>query len=44
MDYSSHETFNRDRLRDLFIIGHCEAFKHETHLFIINIIGISIVL
>jgi hypothetical protein len=25
-------TLNRDRSRDLFIIGHCEAFKHEAHL------------
>jgi hypothetical protein len=36
--------FKPDWSRDLLIIGHCEAFKHETHLFIINIINALIVL
>jgi hypothetical protein len=37
-------TLNRDRSRDLLIIGHCEAFKHEDHLFIINTISVLTVL
>jgi hypothetical protein len=37
-------TLSRDRSRDLFIISHCEAFKHGAHLFIINITSILIVL
>jgi hypothetical protein len=37
-------TLNRDRSRDLFIIGHCEAFKHEADFAIINIISILNVL
>jgi hypothetical protein len=40
----SNATLNRDRSRDLFIISRFEAFKHEFHLFIINIINILIVL
>jgi hypothetical protein len=30
--------------RSLFTFGHCEAFKHGTHLLIINIINTIIVL
>jgi hypothetical protein len=35
-------TLNRDRSCDLFIIGLCEAFNHEFHLVIINLISILI--
>jgi hypothetical protein len=34
--------FKRDRPRDLLIITHCEAFKHEAHLFVVSIISIFI--
>jgi hypothetical protein len=42
MEKWSDATLNRDRRRDLFIISHCDAFKHEAHLFIINVISILI--
>jgi hypothetical protein len=38
----SDATLNRDRLKDLFIISHFMAFKHEDHLLIINFISILI--
>jgi hypothetical protein len=41
---SSDATLNRDRSRDLFIISHFEASKHEVHLIIINNISILSVL
>jgi hypothetical protein len=40
----SNETSSRDRSRDLFIISHCVAFKHEVHLLIIDTISIIRVL
>jgi hypothetical protein len=40
----SDATLNWDRSRDLFIISHCEAFKHGVHLSIINTISILIAL
>jgi hypothetical protein len=40
----SNATLNLDRTRDLLIISHCEAFKHEARLVNINIISILIVL
>jgi hypothetical protein len=36
--------FKPDRLSDLFIIIHCEAFKHEANLLVINVISILIAL
>jgi hypothetical protein len=33
----SDATLNRDRSRDLLIISHCEAYKHDVHLIITNI-------
>jgi hypothetical protein len=36
MDYVSDATLNRDRSRDLLIIGQFEALKHEVRLAIIN--------
>jgi hypothetical protein len=44
MGYLSDATLNQDRSRDLFFISHCEAFKREVYLFIINTIGILIVI
>jgi hypothetical protein len=44
IEYLSDVAFDRDRPRDLFIISQFEAFKHEVHLFIINIINILFVL
>jgi hypothetical protein len=38
MSKLSEKALNRDWSRDLFIIGHCEAFKHEAHFLIINIL------
>jgi hypothetical protein len=40
----SDATLNRDPSKDLFIIGHCEAFKHKVHIYIINIIIILLLL
>jgi hypothetical protein len=34
--------FKLDQSGDLFIIIYCEAFKHEIHLFIINVISVLI--
>jgi hypothetical protein len=36
MEKQSDVTLNRDLSRDLFIISHYKAFKHEAHLFIIK--------
>jgi hypothetical protein len=40
----SNATLDRDQSRDLFIISRFEAFKHDVHIFIINIINTLIVL
>jgi hypothetical protein len=40
MSNYSDATLNRDRLRDVFKICYCEPFKHEIHVFVIDIISI----